>query len=132
MPFVNIQIIKGHSQQRKQEIARRVRLCDLDLESPEADRLSVDERVQNLLALADDAGDPSVAVALRVAAARALIESGAPAPAARGVELLAELSAVDPSGLAAAALERAATTPAARAEIVAAELAAAATRNQAA
>ena len=111
---------------RPQEIARRVRLCDLDLESPEAERLSPEERAQNLLALAEDAGDPAVAVALQVAAARALIESGAPALAARGVELLGELSAVDPSGLAAAALERAATTPAARAEIVAAELTAAA------
>src|SRR6185312_5906656 len=103
---------------RPQEIARRVRLCDLDLESPEAERLYPEERAQNLLALAEDAGDPAVAVALQVAAARALIESGAPALAARGVELLGELSAVDPSGLAAAALARAA--------IVAAELTAAA------
>src|SRR6185312_14228392 len=57
---------------RPQEIARRVRLCDLDLESPEAERLYPEERAQNLLALAEDAGDPAVAVALQVAAARAL------------------------------------------------------------
>lgn len=111
---------------RPQEIARRVRLCDLDLESPAVDRLPISERADNLLALAAGAGDPAVAVALQVAAARASTESGAPELTGRGVALLRELAADDASGLAAAALERAATSSTERAQIVAAELAAAA------
>ena len=111
---------------RPQEIARRVRLCDLDLQSPAADRLPFSERADNLLALGAGAGDPAVAIALRVAAARTLTESGVPELGATGVTLLRDLAADDASGLAAAALERSATSSAERAEIVAAELAAAA------
>ena len=105
-----------------QESARRVRLCDLDLESgPEG--LRPNERAENLLALAAGAADPAVEVALRVMAGRALADSPEPRQVAEGLALLGEAAAVDPSGLAAARLERAAASPAARAEIVAAELA---------
>jgi hypothetical protein len=108
-----------------QERARRVRLCDLDLESA-PDGLRPDERADNLVALAAGAIDPAVAIALRVMAGRALGDSPEPRQVAEGLALLREAAAVDPSGLAAARLERAAASPAARAEIVAAELGSAA------
>jgi len=107
-----------------QELGARVRLCDLDLQSG-PDGLRPAERAHNLLALAEGAGDPTVAIALRVAAGRALSDSAEGGEVAEGLALLGEVAAVDPSGLAAAKLERAAASPAARAEIVAAELAAA-------
>ena len=107
---------------RPQESARRVRLCDLDLESG-PDGLPANERADNLLALAAGAGDPAVEIALRIMAGRALAESSEPQQVTRGLALLGEAAAGDPSGLAAAQLERAAASPAARAEIVAAELA---------
>jgi len=107
-----------------QERARRVRLCDLDLESG-PDGLRPNERAENLLALAAGALDPAVEVALRVMAGRALADSPEPRQVAEGLALLGEAAPLDPSGLAAARLERAAASPAARAEIVAAELAAA-------
>ena len=102
--------------------ARRVRLCDLDLESG-PDGLPPNERADNLLALAAGAVDPAVEIALRVMAGRALADSPEPRQVAEGLALLGAAAAVDPSGLAAARLERAAASPAARAEIVAAELA---------
>ncbi|HSY41101.1 MAG TPA: hypothetical protein VLA79_16290, partial [Polyangia bacterium] len=105
-----------------QERARRVRLCDLDLESG-PDGLRPRERADNLLALAAGALDPAVEIALRVTAGRALADSPEPHQVAEGLVLLGGAAAVDPSGLAAARLERAAASPAARAEIVAAELA---------
>ncbi len=104
-----------------QERARRVRLCDLDLESA-PDGLRPNERAENLLALAAGAADPAVEIALRVTAGRALADSPEPQQVAQGLALLGEAAAADPSGLAAARLERAAASPAARAEIVAAEL----------
>jgi hypothetical protein len=105
-----------------QDLARRVRLCDLDLGSgPEG--LPPRERADNLLALAAGAIDPAVEVALRVMAGRALGDSPDPRQVGEGLALLEAAAAVDPSGLAAARLERAAASPAARAEIVAAELA---------
>src|SRR5450631_2597715 len=107
---------------RPQESARRVRLCDLDLESG-PDGLPANERADNLLALAAGAGDPAVEIALRIMAGRALAESSEPQQVARGLALLGEAAAGDPSGLAAAQLERAAASPAASAESVAAELA---------
>ncbi|HTB56519.1 MAG TPA: hypothetical protein VLC06_01525 [Polyangia bacterium] len=107
-----------------EERAPRVRLCDLDLQSG-SDGLRPAERAHNLLALAEAAGDPTVAIALRVAAGRALTESAERVEVAEGLALLGVAAAVDPSGLAAAKLERAAAAPAARAEIVAAELASA-------
>jgi tetratricopeptide (TPR) repeat protein len=104
--------------------AGRVRLCDLDLESaPQG--LRPKERADNLLALAAGAGEPTVEIALRVAAGRALADSPEPQQVAEGLALLGQLATVDPSGLAAARVERAAASPAARAEIVAAELGAA-------
>ena len=106
---------------RPQELGRRVRLYDLDLESG-ANLLPGAERADNLLALGDGAGDAAAAIALRVAAGRALAASAEPADVARGVALLGEVAAADLTGLAAAALERTATSPAARAEIVAAEI----------
>ncbi len=108
-----------------QDRARRVRLCDLDLGSG-PDGLQPHERADNLLALAADAIDPAVEVALRVMGGRALADSPEPQEVARGLALLGETAGVDPSGLAAARLERAASSPAARAEIVAAELSSAA------
>ena len=105
-----------------QERARRVRLCDLDLESG-PDGLRPNERADNLLALAAGAVDPAVEIALRVTAGRVLADSPEPQQVAEGLALLGEAAAVDPSGLAAARLERAAASPSARAEIVAAELA---------
>ena len=102
--------------------ARRVRLCDLDLESG-PDGLRPVERADNLLALAAGALDPAVELALRVTAGRALADSPEPQQVAEGLALLGGVAAGDPSGLAAARLERAAASPAARAEIVAAELA---------
>ena len=107
---------------RPQDVPRRVRLADLDLEAPDGERLAPRDRADNLLALATAAGDPAVAVALKVAAGRALAEARAPDERARGAALLGEVAPADPSGLAAAARERLAATPAARAELVAGEL----------
>src|SRR5262249_36755872 len=109
---------------RPDEIARRVRLCDLDLGCG-ARGLPVGARTDNLLALAEGAVDPTTAVALRVAAGRALAASADSAGASRGVALLREVAAHDPSGLGAASLERAAGSPEARVAIVAGELEAA-------
>ncbi len=107
---------------RPQEIARRVRLCDLDLQSG-SDRLPLGARADNLRALAAAAGDPAAAIALEVAAGRALAESAEREEVARGVALLREIAPEDATGLATATLERTATSPSERAEIVAAELA---------
>jgi tetratricopeptide (TPR) repeat protein len=104
------------------DVARRVRLADLDLASGAGAGLSPDERAENLMALGASAGVAAVAVALRVAAGRTLAAAESPAARARGVALLRELAAVDPTGLASSALERASPTAAARAEVVAAEL----------
>jgi tetratricopeptide (TPR) repeat protein len=104
------------------DVARRVRLADLDLGSGTGAGLSPDERVDNLMALGGSAGVAAVAVALRVAAGRTLAAAESPAARARGVTLLRDLAAVDPTGLASSALERASPTAAARAEVVAAEL----------
>ena len=105
-----------------QELARRVRLCDLDLESgPDG--------------LARRASAPTTCSrwrpgpAIRRWRSRCGSRPGGRSPIRRsrgrlprGWRCSARSAAVDPSGLAAAALERAATSPAARAEIVAAEL----------
>ncbi len=66
-----------------QERARRVRLCDLDLESG-PDGLRPNERAENLLALAAGAVDPAVEIALRVMAGRALADSAGAAAGGRG------------------------------------------------
>jgi cellulose synthase operon protein C len=104
------------------DVNRRIRLCDLDLESVEGDRLSAEERAANLIALGAAAGDPSVSVALRVAAGRTLAAAKDPEDRARGVALLRDLAGADVTGLASSALERASTPGEARAEVVAAEL----------
>jgi len=104
------------------DVARRVRLHDLEL----GGMLGIGEpALETLLALADRAVDPGVAVALRVEAARGLADAPDPAARARAAALLEELTAVDPTGLAAAARERAAASSEARAEVGAGELEAA-------
>jgi cellulose synthase operon protein C len=107
---------------RPQEVGRRVRLVDLDLESG-TDRLPLGARAENLLALAVAAGEPAAAVALKVAAGRTLAESADRDEVARGVALLREVAPDDTTGLAASALERAASSASERAGTVAAELA---------
>ena len=72
---------------RPQEISRRVRLCDLNLQS-RSDRLPFGARADNLRALAAAAGDPAAAIALEVAAGRTLAESANREEVARGVALL--------------------------------------------
>jgi tetratricopeptide (TPR) repeat protein len=104
------------------DVNRRVRLCDLDLGSAAGDRLSPEERADNLMALGGSAGDSAVAVALRVEAGRTLAAAKDAGHRARGVALLRDLAGIDPSGLAASALERASPPGAARAEVVSAEL----------
>ena len=108
---------------RPQELGRRVRLADLDLESV-ADRLTLGERADNFRALAAAAGDASARIALEVDAGRTLAESATADEVARGVGLLREVAAEDSTGLAAATLERLTGSTPARADAVGAELAA--------
>ncbi|HEY4395691.1 MAG TPA: tetratricopeptide repeat protein [Polyangia bacterium] len=107
---------------RPLELERRVRLCDLDLASG-ADRLPLAAQAENLRALAAGAGDVGAAIALDVAAGRALAESATRDEVVRGLALLRELAPEDLTGLAAATLERLAASPVERADTVAAELA---------
>jgi len=110
---------------RPRDVRVRARLHDLDREAPPEARLALIPRAHNLLAMAELARDADAAIALRLAAGRALLASGDGAAAERATGLLRDLVAADPAGMAGSALERAAGTPQARAEIVAAELAAA-------
>ena len=105
------------------DVGRRVRLADIEM--GRANDADVGKRMDNLLALADLAGDPAVAIALKVEAGRTLIATPGAELRRRGETLLAELVTQDASGLAASGLEGRLPTPAARAELVANELAAA-------
>ncbi len=107
------------------DVGRRVRLHDLDLGSAAATQLPPEERAANLIALGASAGDPTVTVALRVAAGRALVEGNDAEGHARGALLLRELAGSDATGLASSLLERAAASGDARTEVISAELAAA-------
>jgi len=107
------------------DVDRRVRLADIEMcRTPNAD---VQKRVDNMLALADLAGDPAVSIALKVEAGRMLIAAPAPDLRKRGEALLADLVTQDASGLAASGLEGVLATPAARAALVVEEIAAAET-----
>jgi tetratricopeptide (TPR) repeat protein len=107
------------------DVSRRVRLADIEMSRPT--NTNVAGRVDNLVTLADLAGDPAVAIALKVEAGRMLIGAPASDLRARGEALLGELVTQDASGLAASALEGILPTAAARAELVSNELAAAET-----
>ncbi len=73
---------------RPRDLRLRARLCDLDLESRPDERLGAIPRAHNLLAMAELVRDADAAIALRLAAGRALVASGDAANAARGVGLL--------------------------------------------
>jgi len=105
------------------DVGRRVRLADIDL-SRDGDGDSA-HAADNLLALADLADDPAVAIALRVEAGRALLGGASEAQRARGAGMLRELVPIDASGLAASGLERTLTSSQARGALVAEEVAAA-------
>ncbi len=101
------------------DVARLVRLHDLEL----AGTLGLGElEVETLLSLAARAGDSAVAIALRVAAGRGLVETDDPAAVARGLALLKEVTRQDPTGLAASARERRAPSRDARVEVIEGEL----------
>src|SRR5439155_19420126 len=105
------------------DVGRRVRLADIEM--CRATGADIPKRVDNLLSLADLAGDPAVAIALKVEAGRTLVAAPAPELRRRGETMLAELVTQDASGLAASGLEGMLPTAAARAELVGSELAAA-------
>jgi hypothetical protein len=105
------------------DVARRVRLADMEMSR--AAKADVPRQVDNLTALADLAGDPAVAIALKVEAGRMLIRAPGADLRKRGETALAALVTEDASGLAASALEGVLPTAAARAELVSNELAAA-------
>jgi tetratricopeptide (TPR) repeat protein len=107
------------------DVERRVRLADIEMSRPiHAD---IPERVDNLLALADLAGDPAVSIALKVEAGRTLLSAPGAELRRRGETMLTDLVAHDASGLAASGLETALSSAAARAELVVKEIAAAET-----
>lgn len=110
---------------RPRDVRVRARLHDLDREAAPDERLAAISRAHNLLAMAELARDTDAAIALRLAAGRALLASGDGAAALRATGLLRDLVSADPAGMAGSALEQTAGKPQARAEIVAAELAAA-------
>ncbi len=105
------------------DVDRRVRLADIEMCC--AANADIPKRIDNLLALAELAGDPAVAIALKVEAGRTLIAAPAPELRRRGETMLTELVSQDASGLAASGLEGVLSTAAARAELVGNELAAA-------
>jgi tetratricopeptide (TPR) repeat protein len=105
------------------DVQRRVRLADIDL--CRAAPADIPKQVDNLMALADLAGDPAVAIALKVEAGRTLIAGPTPELRKRGETLLADLVTQDASGLAASGLENKLPTAAARADLVINEISAA-------
>ena len=107
------------------DVSRRVRLADMEMSRPGAMDLS--RQADNLVALADLAGDPAVAIALQVEAGRTLLHAPTAEQRHRGETLLTDLVTQDASGLAASALEGILGTATARAELVSTELAAAET-----
>jgi len=110
---------------RPRDVRVRARLHDLDREAAPEERLAPVPRAHNLLAMAELARDADAAIALRLAAGRALLASGDRGAAERATGLLHDLVPADPAGMAGSALEHVAGSPQARAEIVATELAAA-------
>jgi tetratricopeptide (TPR) repeat protein len=110
--------------QRPKHVAPRARLLDLDLQARPDERLSAVERAGHLLTLADAARDADAAIALRIAAGRAMAASGDAAAAERGAAILRDLVGADPAGLAGSALERTCATPLDRAQVVVDELSA--------
>ncbi len=86
------------------DVQRRVRLADVEM-SRAAGHANLSPQVDNLMALADLAGDPAVAIALKVEAGRMLLRSPTPDLRRRGESQLTELVTQDASGLAASALE---------------------------
>ena len=107
------------------DVGRRIRLADIEM--CRAGAADLPRRIDNLLALADLAGDPAVAIALKVEAGRTLIAASGAELRRRGEALLGDLVTEDASGLAASGLEGVLSTAAARVELVANELAAAET-----
>ena len=107
------------------DVERRVRLADIEMCRPGTVDLS--KRIDNLLALADLAGDPAVAIALKVEAGRTLLAAPTAEVRRRGETMLADLVTQDASGLAASGLEAVLPSAAARAELMGSELAAAET-----
>jgi tetratricopeptide (TPR) repeat protein len=105
------------------DVGRRVRLADIEMCRPA--KADVGPAIDNLLALADLAGDPAVSIALKVEAGRTLLRAPAAEQRRRGEALLRDLVTQDASGLAASGLEETLPSAAARAELVGAELAAA-------
>jgi tetratricopeptide (TPR) repeat protein len=105
------------------DVDRRVRLADIEMSRPTSAGLQ--RRVDNLVTLADLAGDPAVAIALRVEAGRILLAAPTAELRGRGEAMLAQLVPDDGSGLAASGLEMVLPSDAARAELVVKELAAA-------
>ena len=105
------------------DAGRRVRLADIEMRRASTANLSA--RIDNLLALADLAGDPAVAIALKVEAGRMLLRAPTPELRSRGDALLRAHVAEDASGLAASGLEETLPSAAARVELVGSELTAA-------
>jgi hypothetical protein len=105
------------------DAGRRVRLADIEM--CRAGNADIGAAIDNLLALAELAGDPAVSIALKVEAGRTLLRSPAAEQRRRGEALLRDLVTQDASGLAASGLEETLPNAAARAELVGAELAAA-------
>ena len=81
------------------DVERRIRLADIEM-CRDADA-ELPKRIDNLLTLADLAGDPAVAIALKVEAGRMLIAAPGAELRRRGETMLAELVTQDASGLAA-------------------------------
>ena len=107
------------------DVERRVRLADIEMCRPGTVDLA--KRIDNLLALADLAGDPAVAIALKVEAGRTLLAAPTAEVRSRGEAMLTDLVTEDASGLAASGLEAVLPSAAARAELMGSELAAAET-----
>ncbi len=81
------------------DVERRIRLADIEMcRGADAE---IPKRIDNLLALAELAGDPAVAIALKVEAGRTLLAAPGAELRRRGETMLAELVTQDASGLAA-------------------------------
>ena len=93
------------------DVGRRIRLADIEM--CRAADAELPKRIDNLLALADLAGDPAVAIALKVEAGRMLIAAPGAELRKRGEALLGDLVTQDASGLAASGLEGMLSTAAA-------------------
>jgi cellulose synthase operon protein C len=111
---------------RPGDVRQLVRLRDLELlggiDTSDAAEATAEE-VETTLKLAAGADDPAVAAALKVEAARLLVQGGEDtARRDRALHLLREAMADDVTGLGTAALEALLSGPEARAAVIAAEL----------